>query len=73
MGRDLLIRRLATLGAAVVDLGRSESFIPVDTEAVDSATRTLLQGWAAPGTFDAIVSTGGDDDRPLLGSVAQMG
>jgi len=66
VGRDLLIEVLSALGAAVVELGRSETFIPVDTEAVDATTRALLQGWAAPGAFDAIVSTDGDGDRPLL-------
>lgn len=66
VGRDLLAQALAALGAAVVDLGRSESFIPVDTEALDAATRALLRGWTAAGGFDALVSTDGDGDRPLL-------
>ncbi|MDT8853498.1 phosphomannomutase [Paracoccaceae bacterium Fryx2] len=70
VGSDPLLAALAALGAAVTDLGRSDSFIPVDTEAVDAATRAQLQGWAAAGVFDAIVSTDGDGDRPLLTDAA---
>lgn len=66
VGRDLLIGVLQALGAGVVELGRSETFIPVDTEAVDAATRAQLRDWAAPGGLDAIVSTDGDGDRPLM-------
>ncbi|SFR08804.1 phosphomannomutase [Poseidonocella sedimentorum] len=66
VARDLLIDLLADLGAAPVALGRCESFVPVDTEAVDEASRTLLAGWAAEHELDAIVSTDGDADRPML-------
>ena len=66
VGRDLLLRILADLGAAVSDLGRSATFIPVDTEAVSDEMQRLLTGWAASGAFDAIVSLDGDGDRPLL-------
>ncbi|WP_136683139.1 phosphomannomutase [Falsirhodobacter xinxiangensis] len=68
VGRDLLIRALRELGAEVVELGRSETFIPVDTEAVDPDTRAQLRGWAAG--LDAIVSTDGDGDRPLVTDAA---
>ncbi len=66
VGRDLMHDILAALGAQVVDLGRSDTFIPVDTEAVDAETRGLLQQWAATQRLDAIVSTDGDGDRPLM-------
>lgn len=66
VGRDLLIQILQRLGAAVVELGRSETFIPVDTEAVSPEMQALLTGWAADHTLDAIVSLDGDGDRPLL-------
>jgi len=70
VGRDLLIEALTALGAATVDLGRSATFIPVDTEAVDAATRAQLRAWAAGGAagggLDAILSTDGDGDRPLM-------
>ncbi len=70
VGRDLLLAVLETLGARVVELGRSDHFIPVDTEAVDQPTRSLLRGWAASGQLDAIVSTDGDGDRPLMTDAA---
>ena len=74
VGRDMLAAGLAACGARVVELGRSETFIPVDTEAVDAATRAQLAAWAtadkAGGGLDAIVSTDGDGDRPLLTDAA---
>lgn len=66
VGRDLLMQILERLGAEVVELGRSEKFIPVDTEAVDEGTRAQLKAWAAAQPLDAIVSLDGDGDRPLL-------
>lgn len=66
VARDLLAEVLAALGAEVTALGRSDSFVPVDTEAVSDATRAMLAGWAAGGAFDAIVSADGDADRPLV-------
>lgn len=66
VARDLLRDLLARLGAGVVPLGRSEVFVPVDTEAVDADTRARLAGWAAEHRIDAIVSTDGDADRPLV-------
>ena len=72
VGRDLTLSVLAALGAAVVDLGRADRFIPVDTEAVDAETRASLRAWAATGRFDAIVSTDGDGDRPLMTDAAGL-
>ena len=66
VGRDLLAQILSGLGAEVIELGRSDRFIPVDTEAVDSATRDLVRTWVAEHRLDALVSTDGDSDRPLL-------
>ena len=37
-----------------------------DTEAVDADYLEMAQGWLTAGGFDAIVSTDGDGDRPLL-------
>lgn len=70
VARDLLAEVLAALGAKVTPLGRSDTFVPVDTEAVSEATRAMLAGWAAGGRFDAIVSTDGDADRPLVTDAA---
>jgi phosphomannomutase len=66
VARDMLSQILRHYGAEVVELGRSESFIPVDTEAVSDETLKLLQAWAKENALDAIVSTDGDGDRPLV-------
>lgn len=66
VGRDVLARIVEELGAETVLLGRSEAFIPVDTEAIRPEDVALAQEWAASGRFDAIISTDGDSDRPLI-------
>ncbi len=70
VGRDLLADILRELGAEIALLGRSDVFIPVDTEAIRPEDIRLAQEWAAEGGFDAIVSTDGDSDRPLLSDEA---
>lgn len=65
-GRDLNVRVLEALGAEVVALGRSEEFVPVDTEAVSDEDRALARGWVAEHRLDALLTTDGDGDRPLL-------
>ncbi|WP_224416333.1 phosphomannomutase [Modicisalibacter tunisiensis] len=65
-GRDLNVRVLEALGAKVVPLGRSEQFVPVDTEAVSDDDRALGRDWAAEHRLDALFTTDGDGDRPLL-------
>ena len=57
---------LAGLGADVVRLGYSEVFVPVDTEAVRPEDRVLARQWVAEHRLDALVSTDGDGDRPLI-------
>jgi phosphomannomutase len=66
VARDLFVDVLAHFGASVVSLGRSDVFIPVDTEAVSPDTIIALQGWAREHGLDAIVSADGDGDRPLV-------
>ncbi|OYU20423.1 MAG: phosphomannomutase [Rhodobacteraceae bacterium PARR1] len=66
VSRDLLADALRGLGAAVVEVGRSDAFIPVDTEAVPDWARTQIAGWVAAQGLDALVSTDGDGDRPLV-------
>ncbi|KIY01118.1 uncharacterized protein Z520_02670 [Fonsecaea multimorphosa CBS 102226] len=68
VGRDLLVELLQKLGAQVTAAGRSDVFVPIDTEAIDKAQMDNLQKLyvANGGSFDAIVSTDGDSDRPLL-------
>ncbi|KAA9006797.1 phosphomannomutase [Histidinibacterium aquaticum] len=64
--RDILTMTLRQLGAETVPLARSDSFVPVDTEAVDADTRAMLQGWCLDHGLDALVSTDGDADRPMV-------
>lgn len=66
VGRDLLVEILGALGARVVPLGRSNTFIPVDTEAVRPEDISAAREWAREFGTDAIISTDGDSDRPLL-------
>lgn len=66
VGRDLLAEILRGLGAEVAEFGRSETFIPVDTEAVDPAAAAQIAAWVREAGLDALVSTDGDSDRPLL-------
>ncbi len=66
VGRDLLVEIYQGLGAEVIPLCRSQSFVPVDTEAIRNEDIMLAQAWANEQSFDAIVSTDGDSDRPLI-------
>jgi len=66
VGRDLLVDILGALGATVVPLGRSKIFVPVDTEAVRPEDVLLARKWVVEHQLDAIASTDGDSDRPLL-------
>ena len=66
VGRDVLVKILSGLGAETVALGRSEKFIPVDTEAIRPEDVELARQWAAGSRFDSIVSADGDSDRPLV-------
>ena len=71
LARDLLVDLLCRLGADVVPVGRSETFVPIDTEDIQAAQLAVIQALvdAVPGPVDAVVSTDGDSDRPLLVSV----
>lgn len=66
VGRDIVIRILSGLNADVVRLGRSDVFIPVDTEAVREEDVILAKNWANENDLYAILTTDGDSDRPLL-------
>ena len=67
VGRDVLRTLLQGLGAQVISLGRTETFVPIDTEAVRPEDVNQARQWAHEHNFDAIVSTDGDADRPLIG------
>ena len=60
VGRDVLVQILSGLGADVVALGRADTFIPVDTEAVREEDQVLAHQWAPEFGLDAIASTDGD-------------
>lgn len=66
VGRDIIRRILLELGAEVISTGRSERFVPVDTEKIDPATRQKVRRWAEEHEPLAVVSTDGDSDRPLF-------
>ncbi|MEM9032563.1 MAG: phosphomannomutase, partial [Pseudomonadota bacterium] len=68
--REVLPIVLEALGAETVRLGRAEAFVPVDTEAVDPATRDMLAAWSDNHRLDAVVSTDGDADRPMVTDAA---
>ena len=67
VARTLLADLLRQLGAEVLPRGRSDEFVPVDTEAIRPQDVLLARQWASSEGFDAIVSTDGDGDRPLIG------
>jgi phosphomannomutase len=67
VARDFLPDLLRQLGAEVISLGRTDSFVPVDTEAVSEQDQALGRTWAAEYRLDALLSTDGDADRPLIG------
>jgi len=78
VGRDLVVDLLRRLGAEVFPLGRSEQFVPVDTEAITPDKLAVLQSLLDEarrqhGRIDAVVSTDGDSDRPLLAGVEEDG
>lgn len=66
VGRDVLTDIVEALGGEAIPLGRSKNFVAVDTEAVRPEDVSLANQWAAQGKFDAILTTDGDSDRPLL-------
>jgi phosphomannomutase len=74
VGRDILARILSDLGATVSTVGRSDRFIPIDTENItgqqmDDLEKMISDAEADGQRFDAIVSTDGDSDRPLVVAV----
>ncbi|QRM35610.1 phosphomannomutase [Microvirga sp. VF16] len=66
VARDVIVEMLESVGARAVPLGRATSFIPVDTEALRDEDEVLARQWAGEHRLDAIVSTDGDADRPLI-------
>ncbi|HEY1236074.1 MAG TPA: phosphomannomutase [Candidatus Binatia bacterium] len=74
VGRDILPRILSELGAEAIPAGRSETFVPIDTENITDEQLDLLEhlviaAEAGGQPVHAIVSTDGDSDRPLVTAV----
>lgn len=66
VGRDLLVELLRAFGAEVIPAGRSDRFVPIDTENIDAAQLAAIQALVTDRAIDAVVSTDGDSDRPLI-------
>ena len=71
VGRDIVVELLRQLGAEVIPAGRSETFIPIDTENMDREQLATIQSLhdqvvASHGQIDAVISTDGDTDRPMI-------
>jgi phosphomannomutase len=70
VARDCLREILSELGAEVIGLARTETFVPIDTEAVSAEDRQRGLNWSREYHLDAIISTDGDGDRPLIADEA---
>ena len=71
VGRDLIVELLRDFGAEVIPAGRSDTFVPIDTENIDDAQLAVIQALAnqateAYGPLFAVISLDGDSDRPLV-------
>ncbi len=67
MGRDLLVDLLTRLGAEVIPAGRSDKFVPIDTENIETEQLDTIRTLAREHeNLWAIVSIDGDSDRPLI-------
>lgn len=66
VARVVMSEVLRALGADLVRLGHSDSFVPVDTEAVRAEDVALAKKWSEKYQLDCIVSSDGDGDRPLV-------
>jgi phosphomannomutase len=65
-GRDLYYRIFEKLGVEVISLERTDHFVPIDTEAVSEQDKQKAINWSKEFNLDAIFSTDGDGDRPLM-------
>ncbi|SDN72501.1 phosphomannomutase [Methylobacterium phyllostachyos] len=66
VARDLLTDLLAGFGAQVTPIGRSDTFVPIDTEAHRPEDIAFIAEVMTSGAYDALVTTDGDADRPLI-------
>lgn len=67
VGRDLIVDILKKLGAKVTPVGRSDVFVPIDSENITAEDQEYFNELAHEHRVcDAIISTDGDSDRPFL-------
>lgn len=66
VARDTIKELLTHFGAEVISLDRTDTFVPIDTEAVSREDQEKAIRWSEQHHLDAIVSTDGDGDRPLI-------
>ncbi|WP_323767648.1 phosphomannomutase [Antarctobacter sp.] len=71
VARDIMMDVVQALGGTAIAIARSDTFIPVDTEALDPDTKKLFAGWFAEHDLHVLISTDGDADRPMLVDDAQ--
>ncbi|MGB0833762.1 MAG: phosphomannomutase [Psychrobium sp.] len=65
-GRDIYSSLFSSLGAEVFSLERTDEFVPIDTEAVAEEDYAKARAWVKEYSLDAVFSTDGDGDRPLI-------
>jgi phosphomannomutase len=78
VGATALVDILLGLGAEVFPFGRSAEFVAIDTEDISEARLREMQvlvdkARAQFGILNAVLSTDGDSDRPLLLEIAEDG
>lgn len=67
VGRDMLVDLLEQFGATVISVGRSDEFVPIDSENVKPKDQAYFRKLAKDNTgLFAVVSTDGDSDRPFV-------
>lgn len=71
VARDMLVETVEALGATALPLGQSDKFVAVDTEAVEPAMTKMCADWVTEHRLDALLSTDGDADRPLVMDAAR--
>ncbi|KXF78328.1 phosphomannomutase [Paramesorhizobium deserti] len=66
VARDIMVDILKEAGAEAIGVGRSDVFVPVDTEALRPEDIAFAEKTCREMRLDALVSTDGDADRPLI-------
>lgn len=66
VSRDIISDLLKNSGAEVIDIGRRERFVPVDTESVREEDIDIAKNAVSRYSPFAVVSADGDGDRPLV-------